>query len=217
MSLPILYSLQRCPYCIRARLVLLLAKQPVILREVVISNIPPEMLAISPKGTVPVLLLNDSSVIDESIDIIIWALKQNDPHNLLLQEQPNALPGMLNLITRNDNEFIPRLEKYKAAARYHDNAEINYRQQCEPFTYHLEQRLTENDYLMGNHPSLADYAILPFIRQFSRVDRKWYLKAPYPNLQRWLTKHYQTPLYSKAMVQHPKWQGNNGDVIFGCG
>jgi len=106
MSLPILYSLRRCPYAMRARIGLLHAEQPVMLRDIVMKNIPKEMLAASPKGTVPVLVLNDSSVIDESIDVMLWALNLSDPNNLLLKEQLNALPAMLALINHNDNEFI---------------------------------------------------------------------------------------------------------------
>lgn len=216
MPLPLIYSLRRCPYCMRARLGLLLAKQPVMLRDVVIKNLPTEMLTVSPKGTVPVLVLDDSSVIDESLDIMIWALNQNDPNNLLLSGQPNALPAMLTLINRNDNEFVFSLEKYKVAARYHDTTEGYYRQQCELFICHLEQRLTDQNFFMGNRPSLTDYALLPFIRQFSRVDRRWYLKAPYPNLQRWLGIHYQNPLYSKAMTKYPRWLDNHEDILFDC-
>lgn len=214
MSPPILYSLRRCPYAMRARIGLLLAEQPVMLRDIVMKNIPPEMLAVSPKGTVPVLVLDDSSVIDESIEIMIWALNKNDPNNLLLSDQPNALSAMLTLINRNDNEFVESLEKYKVAARYHDLAEVYYRQQCELFIYQLEQCLTEHNFLMGISPSLADYALLPFIRQFSRVDRKWYLQAPYPNLHRWLNTHYQNPLYSKAMTKYPQWLENHEAILF---
>ncbi len=119
MSLPILYSLRRCPYAMRARIALLLAKQPVLLRDVVMKNIPEELLAVSPKRTVPILLIEDSHVIDESVDIMIWALNQNDPNNLLIKSHPDAFPTMQTLINRNDNEFVESLEKYKTAARYH--------------------------------------------------------------------------------------------------
>ncbi|MGF1758671.1 glutathione S-transferase [Photobacterium sagamiensis] len=214
MPLPILYSLRRCPYCMRARVGLLLAKQPVMLRDMVMRNVPAEMLAASPKGTVPVLVLDNSSVIDESLDIMIWALNKHDPDNLLLSDQSNAFSAMLALINRNDNEFVESLEKYKVAARYHDIAEVYYREQCELFIYHLEQCLTEHDFFMGISPSLADYALLPFIRQFSRVDRKWYIQAPYPNLQRWLIAHYQNPLYSKAMTKYPQWLDNHEAFLF---
>jgi glutathione S-transferase len=215
MPPPILYSLRRCPYAMRARLGLLQADQTVVLRDVVMKNIPAEMLLASPKGTVPILVFDDSSVIDESIDIMIWALNQNDPNNLLFNDQPSIHSSMLALIKRNDNEFRDSLDKYKVAARYHDTTEVHYRDQCEPFIFHLEQRLTEYDFLMGTRPSLADYALLPFVRQFSRVDRKWYLQAPYPNIERWLTKHYQNPLYSKAMKKYPQWLDNNDVILFG--
>ncbi|MGF1723920.1 glutathione S-transferase [Photobacterium nomapromontoriensis] len=200
MPLPILYSLRRCPYCIRARLGLLLAEQPVSLRDVVIKNKPEEMLAISPKGTVPVLQLTDSSVIDESLDIMLWALTQNDPKNILYREQPEAFTEMKILIARSDNDFVSVLEKYKTAARYHHNDDIEYRQQCEVFIAQLEQHLERQAFIMGDTPSLVDYALLPFIRQFSRVDRQWYLSSPYPYLQRWLIAHYQNPIYSKALA-----------------
>lgn len=214
MSLPILYSLRQCPYAMRTRIGLLQAKQPVILRDIVMKNIPKEMLDASPKGEVPVLVFEDSSVIDESLDIMIWALNQSDPSNLLFNHQTNTYQDMLDLINRNDNEFVDALKKYKAASRYHDSEEINCRQQCEPFIGYLEQCLTKHDYIFGNTVSLADYAILPFIRQFSRVDRKWYLQAPYPNLQRWLERHYQDPIFSKAMTKYPQWLENKESVLF---
>ena len=214
MSLPILYSLRQCPYAMRARIGLLQAKQPVILRDIVMKNIPKEMLDASPKGEVPVLVFEDSSVIDESLDIMIWALNQSDPNNLLFNQQPNTYQGMLDLINRNDNEFVDALKKYKAASRYHDSEEINCRQQCEPFIVYLEQRLAKHDYIFGDTASLADYAILPFIRQFSRVDRKWYLQAPYPNLRRWLERHYQNPMFSKAMKKYPQWLDKKESILF---
>lgn len=214
MSLPILYSLRQCPYAMRARIGLLQAKQPVILRDIVMKNIPKEMLDASPKGEVPVLVFEDSSVIDESLDIMIWALNQSDPSNLLYNRLPNTYQSILDLINRNDNEFVDALKKYKAASRYHDSEEINCRQQCEPFIVYLEQRLAKHDYIFGDTASLADYAVLPFIRQFSRVDRKWYLQAPYPNLRRWLERHYQNPMFSKAMKKYPQWLDKKESILF---
>ncbi len=215
MSLPILYSLRQCPYAMRARMGLLLADQKVMLRDIVMANIPNEMFAVSAKGTVPVLLFDDGSVIDESIDIMIWALKKNDPNNLLSVPEENTFSDMIDLIRRNDSEFVEALNKYKAASRYHDVDEVYCRQHCELFISELEQRLMKYDFLMGATPSLADYAILPFIRQFSRVDRKWYLQAPYPNLKRWLEKHYQNPMFSKAMKKYPQWLDNKEPIVFG--
>ena len=214
MTLPILYSLRQCPYAMRARMGLLLAKQPVLLRDIVMKNIPADMLSVSAKGTVPVLLFEDSSVIDESLDIMIWALGVNDPANLLYRHEPDAFSLMLDLIKRNDTEFVDSLNKYKAAARYHDVNVVVCRQECESYISHLEQRLTEHEFLMGVTPSLADYAILPFIRQFSRVDRKWYLQSPYQNIQRWLEIHYQNPLFSRAMTKYSQWLDSKEDILF---
>ena len=215
MNLPILYSLRRCPYCVRARLSLLLAQQSVMLRDVVTSNLPAEMLKASPKGTVPVLVMSDSSVIDESLDIMLWALRQNDPLNLLLSDRFDDSQSMMAIIAQNDNEFVPVLDKYKIASRYHHSNEVEYRDKCIQFLRVIEQRLESRTYIMGNKASLADYAVLPFMRQFSRVDRKWFLNAPFPKLQQWLTRLYQDPLYSKAMTQYPRWLDNREDCLFG--
>lgn len=215
MSLPILYSLRQCPYAMRARIGVLLANQTVILRDIVMTNIPDEMLSVSPKGTVPVLLFDDATVIEESLEIMIWALNKNDPDDLLYNQQADACSEMLALIKLSDSDFVEALNKYKAAARYHDTNEDTCRTQCEEFITLLEERLNNHKFLMGNTPSLADYAMLPFIRQFSRVDRKWYLQSPYPKLQHWLEKHYQNPLFSKAMKKYPQWLENKETVLFG--
>ena len=198
----------------RARLGLLLAKQSVLLRDIVMKNIPSKMLAASPKGTVPVLVLSDLTVIDESIDIMLWALNENDPDNLLYSHQPQTYSIIIELVKRNDTEFVEVLNKYKASVRYHDSDEVSCRQQCEPYIAYLEQSLNEHNFLIGATPSLADYAILPFIRQFSRVDRKWFVQAPYPKLQHWLECHYQNPIYAKAMTKHPQWLGTSEDILF---
>ena len=210
-ALPILYSLRQCPYAMRARMGLLFAKQTVILRDVIMKNKPAEMLAASPKATVPVLVINQSLVIDQSLDIMLWALNKNDPDNLLHCDQV----AMLELINRIDNDFVDALKKYKAASRYHDAEKNTYRSNCEGYINFLEQRLSKHEYIMGDTPSLADYAILPFIRQFSRVERQWYLQAPYPLLQRWLTAQYQQPIFAQVMVKYEPWKKTDAPVLFG--
>ena len=215
MSHPVLYSLRQCPYAMRARIGVLLANQSVVLRDIVMTNIPTEMLTASPKGTVPVLVLSDSSVIEESLNIMLWALKQNDPDNLLYRHERDALDNMLTLIQRCDNEFVDALKKYKAASRYHDTNIQPCRQQCEIFINDIEENLTKHHFIMGDSASLVDYAILPFIRQFSNVDKKWYKQAPYPKLQQWLENHYQNPIFAKAMTKYPQWLDSNEIVIFG--
>lgn len=213
MSLPILYSLRQCPYAMRARLGLLLAQQPVMLRDIVMTNIPEEMFEASPKGEVPVLVLGDGTVIDESIDIMRWALNINDPQDLLYKHHSNLIEEIKNFIKHNDNKFVEALKKYKAASRYHDNAEVERREECEIFIQDVEGRLSKQKYIFGDEPSLADYAILPFIRQFSRVDRKWFLQSPYQKLRNWLERHYQNPLFSKAMKKYPQWLDAKEDIF----
>ena len=214
-SLPTLYSLRQCPYAMRARMGLLMAQQVVTLREVNMKKKPEEMLSVSAKATVPVLVLNDGLVIDQSIDIMLWALNKNDPSNLLYKHQACMLEDMLKFIEHNDITFVDSLKKYKAASRYHDKEKNTYRGHCEEYVKQLEQRLNRHEFIMGDNPSLVDYAIFPFIRQFSRVERQWYLQAPYPALQRWLTAQYQQAVFTKAMVKHEPWTENQATVVFG--
>jgi glutathione S-transferase len=220
MSVPYIYSLQHCPYAIRARLGLLLAEQHVMVRAVDLRDKPAELLAVSVKGTVPILVLpndhNDSNVIlDESLDIMLWALKKTDPKNLLYSDTPAVLSSMLELILRNDTQFIPALDKYKQASRYHDPLLQTYREGCQPFIAKLEQMLEVDDYLMGSTPSLADYALLPFIRQFAKVERKWYLQSPYPRVREWLNNQLQQPLFTKAMAKFPLWTESHDEFLLG--
>jgi glutathione S-transferase len=205
----------------RARLGILLAKQPVMLRAIDLRHKPPEMLAASPKGTVPVLVIDDTgnpdqpTVIDESLDIMLWALNLSDPDNLLYSDEPDQLPSMLSLISRFDNEFKKHLENYKSAKRYHEDSKTDYRQQCEGFIVELDNRLSKHTYLMGDKPSLVDYAVLPYIRQFARVERQWYIQTPYPHLQHWLKHHLTSQLFSKAMIKHPLWLDHQQSFLIG--
>lgn len=193
---------------------LMLAQQPVMLRAVVTKNKPAEMLALSPKGTVPVLLLEDGTVIDESLDIMLWALQIRDESNMLMAEDANALPAMLEFIERNDRVFKPVLEKYKLAKRKHDFAEVYYRKQCEIFIADIDAVLSRQAFIMGEQRSLVDYAVLPFIRQFARVDRHWYLQAPYPHLRRWLTSQLQQPMFTRVMAKFPLWLDSQQAFLF---
>jgi len=219
---PILYSLQHCPYAMRARMGILMAKQAVLLRAVVTKNKPAEMLAISPKGTVPVLFIEPlgseglGQVIDESLDIMLWALGENDPQDLLYCNFPNGLAAMLQLVKENDDVFKPTLEKYKRARRFSEVAEKFYRRECEVFIKSLEQRLTGQGYLLGDRASLADYALLPFVRQFSRVDKKWFIQAAYPLLQKWLAGFLQSPFFTRVMAKYPLWLDNHEECLFGA-
>ena len=224
-ALPILYSLQHCPYAMRARLGILLAQQPVMLRAITMHGKPDEMLTASPKGTVPVLVVDSNHVIDESLEIMLWALTRNDPQNLLYShqdpdtgqatDQNKALPEMLKIIEENDTQFKPSLENYKRAKRFHHESEAADRLECEPFIQRLESRLTQHDFFMGPTPSLLDYALLPFVRQFSKVNRPLFREGPYTNLQRWLDHHLQSQLFAKAMFKYPLWMESHEVCIFG--
>jgi len=192
-----------------------------MLRAITMANKPAHMLTMSPKGTVPVLILEDSAdnnegkkqIIDESLDIMLWALNRNDPENLLYSQSPKYLKEMLLIIEENDKQFKPTLEQYKHARRYHNDDEEHYRQLCEPFIQKLEARLKQHDFLMGSTPGLLDYALLPFIRQFSRVNRQVYLQGSYTHLQKWLNHHLQSRLFSKAMFKYPLWLDSHQEFI----
>jgi glutathione S-transferase len=219
-TLPVLYSLQNCPYAMRARLAILLAQQKVQIRAITMKEKPAEMLIASPKGTVPVLVINDkennqTTVIDESLDVMLWALNSTDPDNLLYSHDEKALPEMLKVIEVNDTEFKPNLEKYKRAKRFHGDDLETCRLECESFVQALEQRLAKHEFFMGDKPSLLDYALLPFIRQFSRVNKAVFAQESYSNLHRWLSHHLQGRLFSRAMVKYPLWLNNHEVCVFG--
>ena len=201
---------------------LLMARQQVMLRAITMKKKPEEMLKISPKGTVPVLLLPDKTVIDESWDIMVWALQQNDPEDLLHKDNPEDLAEMLELVRRNDKEFKPQLEIYKKSKRFRTGTETEEREKCEVFIAELEQRLSSsgaytqgNGNFIGDKPGLIDYALIPFVRQFSRVNKAWFKQAPYPLLRSWIEQHMQTRLYAKAMEKYPLWLDEYKECIFG--
>lgn len=219
-AVPILYSLRNCPYAMRARIAIYKANQRVLLRDVVLSNKPAALLASSPKGTVPVLLLAQEKasapqcVIEESLEIMLWALAKSDPGDLLYADAPDALPEMLKLIAHFDDEFKNCLEQYKCAKRYHEDTLSFYRQLCEPYLQDLEQRLDQHAFIMSAKESLADIALLPFIRQFARIERQWYLQSPYPKLRQWLNHYLQSLMFTKVMAKTPLWLENREDVFF---
>lgn len=200
---PVLYSFRRCPYAMRARLALRYAEQSVEHREVILRDIPQQLVDISPKATVPVMQLADGMVIDESLDIALWALEQQDPYELL--GSSSQLPDMLGLINENDNDFKGWLDQYKYADRYPDQTPEYYREQGERFLQKLEARLSHHPYLFGVKVRLADIAIMPFVRQFAHVDKRWFESADYPNLQRWLDEWLESEAFKTIMVKYPQW------------
>lgn len=211
---PVLYSLRNCPYAMRARIAIYYAQQPVILRDVVLTNKPEAMLLASPKGTVPILVLADKQIIDESLEVMLWALKTSDPDDFLQTNNIDSLKEMLKIIALFDTDFKTCLEAYKCAKRYHEDTLIDCRQACEVYINELEQRLSRHDYFISSKASLADIALLPFIRQFARVERQWYLQSPYPKLRQWLNRYLQSPMFTQVMAKRPLWTVNDKTVYF---
>lgn len=211
-SFPILYSFRRCPYAIRARLALAAAQQKVELREVVLKDKPVELTAISSKSTVPVLQLVDGTVIDESRNIMLWALQQNDPAGLLPTLSVHCDTDLM--LDENDFEFKHWLDRYKYSDRYPDHNGTFYRTRAELFLQKLELRLQHSQYLSGSQPSLADIGIMPFVRQFSLVDRAWFEQSHYVHLRRWLTTWLDSELFDSVMSKYPQWRATDAQRIF---
>ncbi|OUS25011.1 glutathione S-transferase [Gammaproteobacteria bacterium 45_16_T64] len=210
ISRPILYSFRRCPYAMRARLAIQYSQVPVELREVVLRDKPADMLHRSPKGTVPVIITPANQVIDESIDIMLWALKQNDPDGWLRDDAES-------LIEQNDGEFKAYLDLYKYSDRFPDFPAEHYRSQAEGFLKRLESLLCQSPFLLGESLSMADMAVFPFIRQFAHVDKAWFDAANYPKLQFWLQQRLNSIMFAQIMEKYPKWQPDTPGVMFGGG
>jgi len=209
-QLPILYSFRRCPYAIRARMAIKVSNVQVELREVVLADKPKEMLACSAKGTVPVLQLVDGTVIDESLDIILWALKQNDPDNWLSYFHSREASSLIEF---NDTEFKEHLDHYKYADRFPEQTMETYREKGEEFLQRLETQLGQYTYLAGENLSMLDIAIFPFIRQFAYVDKVWFDQSEYKKLQVWLERLLASSLFNDVMKKHPKWNINSQTVV----
>jgi glutathione S-transferase len=214
-TLPVLYSLRNCPYAMRARIAIFKAQQIVILRDIVLSNKPKEMITASSKATVPVLVLANGTVVEESLAIMLWALNETDPDDLLQSQNEHELSVMLNLIKSFDHDFKVCLEQYKCAKRYRESNIIECRVECEQFIQTLESRLNRHSFLISNTESLADIALLPFIRQFARIERQWYLQSPYPKVRQWLNNYLQSPMFTKVMAKYPLWLDDHEVVLFG--
>jgi glutathione S-transferase len=200
---PVLYSFRRCPYAIRARMALNYAGVALELREVLLRDKPPSMLKASAKGTVPVMLLPDGTVIDESVDVMRWALAQHDPDhwwNEALKTETNTL------LEENDYIFKKHLDQYKYSDRHPEQPQSFYRARAEKFLKQLEQRLRQHQHLVNRRITFADVAIFPFVRQFAFVDKTWFDQAPYPLLQSWLCSFLDSALFLSVMTKYPTWR-----------
>ncbi len=210
---PILYSFRRCPYAVRARLALMVSNRVCELREVVLRDKPQEMLEVSAKGTVPILIDVDGRVLDQSIDIMLWALEQHDPEKWLIPEQ-GSVAEMLELIALFDDGFKYHLDRYKYPERYPGVEAETHRQEGGLYLGRLNARLSAAKYLFGNNIALADMAIAPFVRQFAHTDRAWFNEQPWPGLQAWLAAFTDSQIYNSVMDKYPSWESGNPGVVF---
>lgn len=209
MPQTILYSFRRCPYAMRARLAIASAGLQPEHREIVLRDKAPEFLAASPKGTVPVLLDGDM-VVEESLDVMIWALGQNDPETLL------EMPGKgRSLIEANDTGFKQALDRTKYASRVGSDPELE-RANAQIFLDTLSKQLGDNAYLFGARPSLADLAILPFIRQFAHVERARFDGDAPSNVKDWLDRFLASVRFTSIMKKYPKWTVGDPTTLFGA-
>ncbi len=207
MSLPILYSFRRCPYAMRARLAIVASGTLCELREVKLSAKPAALREASPKATVPVLVAPGGVVIDESLEIMRWALGQRDPGGWLMRDDPA-------LIAANDGPFKRNLDAYKYPERVAGDPGVH-RAAGLSFLSELDARVAEQGQLCGTAPGLADMAIMPFVRQFAAVDQAWFAARPLPHLKVWLAGHVKSALFAAIMVRVAPWHAGDAPVLFG--
>ncbi len=210
MDLPCLYSFRRCPYAIRARMALAYSEIRVELREIKLSNMPQELLSISPKATVPVLYISDKSLLEESLDIMHWALSISDPLQWLTDDSASE-----ELMWQNDENFKPLLDAYKYADRFPQLSQLEHRKNAEQFLRLLEGRLHEHACLMGDRPTIADAAVMPFVRQFAGVEPQWFQQCEYTEVRRWLNQLIDSKLFKSVMRKYAFWQSGDDTVYFG--
>ena len=198
MHKPKLFTYRRCPYAIRSRLALYQAGIDYESIEISLKNKPGDFLALSPKGTVPVLVQSDGKIIEESLEIMLWALNINDREHWVLKNNDLCQ----KLIFENDFHFKKNLDKYKYADRFPEHSKEYYRSQCEIFLNALEEKLQFKLYLIEDRISIADIAIFPFIRQFRLVDENWFLNSKYDALKKWLNGLINSCMFKEVMKKN---------------
>ena len=211
-QIPKLYSFRRCPYAMRARMVIAYTGIKVELREILLRDKPSEMLEVSKKGTVPVLVLEDGKVIDESLEIMSWALNQNDPDDWLSDKQYSE--EINELINYNDIDFKAALDKYKYFDRYPESPMKVHRGVAEVFIKKLEDLLNKKTYLIKDSITIADVAIFPFVRQFALVDKDWFYTAKYPKIQVWLDGFIDSDLFKSVMNKYKPYKEGDKPILF---
>lgn len=199
MAETILYSFRRCPYAMRARMALSISGAQYEHREVVLRDKPPEMLEVSPKGTVPVLVTPDARVLEESLDIMRWALAQSDPEGWLERQDED-------LLAANDGPFKHHLDRYKYSTRYDDVDPEEHGAKAVEHLRVLDERLASSPYLCGDKRGLADIAIFPFVRQFVNADKEWFAGQDLKHLKAWLAGLTGSDLFIGIMAKYDQWK-----------
>ena len=210
---PVLYSFRRCPYAMRARMAIFISGTSCRLREVLLRDKPIELISISPKGTVPVLTFDNGTLIDESLEIMHWALSINDPESWLAPDNRTS-EQMLSLIKHVDEDFKYCLDRYKYPNRYSDVDPIFNRMKALELLAPIISRLENHENLFGENVTIADIAIFPFVRQFANTNRAWFDSLELDNLQTWLEAHVSSPLFTQVMKKWPVWSSGQRDVFF---
>ena len=203
---PILYSFRRCPYAIRARLAIQSASVQVELREILLRDKAPKFLEVSKSKTVPCLQTADN-ILDESLEIMIWALKINDPSNWLKEHDES-----IELIETCDGPFKNALDRTKYPNRYPDENAVENRVLASDFLDLIESQL--NPCLFGESFNLADISILPFIRLFAHIDFNWFLSQPWPKTAQWLENFKTSEMFNSVMKKYPKWEEDDPITLF---
>ena len=212
MSLPILYSFKRCPYAMRVRMALILANIQCEIREIRLNNKPDSMLDVSPKGTVPVLIL-DETVIDESVDIIDWVIKKR---NIFVGNITESQISLTNkIIDIFDNKFKHHLDRYKYSSRYENEDPLFHRNECKKILLEVNGLISDKDYFFSNEFNKIDISILPFLRQFRIADAKWFDEdMNIPRIHKYLHKFLQSKLLEDVMVNIKEWKEGSDIKIF---
>jgi glutathione S-transferase len=219
-NLPVLYSFRRCPYAMRARLALAAAGHTVELREVVLRDKPAAMLEASPKGTVPVLVQPDGSVLEESLDIIQWSLDTAGAQSIAAKwslDESFGEGALRELVAESDGPFKAALDAYKYPDRYPDREPEEAREAGSRFIARLDAILAGKQYLTGGSFSAGDAAILPFVRQFAHVDQEWFYDQDWHEVIRWLDAFKASERFSVIMSKYKKWEPGDEPVLFGAG
>jgi len=210
-NLPILYSFRRCPYAMRARMAIHISDQRCELREVLLRDKPPSMLQYSAKGTVPVLILQDGKIIDESLDVIDWALNLNDPDDWQRSKDKEKTKELIKI---NDGEFKYHLDRYKYSKRYDNEDPEFHRKKCLKFIESINNELNNSEYIFDDNISYADIVLLPFIRQFRIADIEWFDSLPYDNLKKWLSSFLGSSLLNSIMKKYDLWKEGDKSIVF---